>query len=234
MNDLPSVMRPRMDDKGRPIRNSKGDIAYPGIIPEMVLFDSDRSFLLDKYLRRGRLVDACANIVAMGGTIDPEWFLGHSGEAEDDRVEHAEVLPYLDGVREFLAEHDFKLNHFQLEVTHKTLNYVGHLDWIGVNRNGVEYLIDIKCGKPPGRWKATSPNSGIPCENPLWVAYHRQTACYAMAYGQPYMKRAGLHLYDGKYQLVPHDDIRDIAESTIMVQSFHDRERFRSKVREVA
>ena len=33
--ELPSVMRPRIDALGRPIRNSKGDIAYPGIISEM-------------------------------------------------------------------------------------------------------------------------------------------------------------------------------------------------------
>lgn len=230
--ELPSVMRPRMDAWGRPIRNSKGDIAYPGIIPEMVLFDSDRSFLLDKYLRRGRLVDACANIVAMGGTIDPEWFLGHSGEAEDDRVEHAEVLPYLDGVRKFLAERRIKVKWTQLHLVHKTLGYQGHGDWLCDDEEYadlVELLIDIKCGAPPPQWIMGVGSTGRGQRiNPLWTAYHLQTAAYAMAYGQPYMKRGGLHLFEGKYQLVPHDDIKDISTFTILCQAYNIREQYRA------
>ena len=238
----PSVMRPLMDEKGKPVLNSKGEKVQPGIIPSMVLFDEDRSFLKPRYLRRGRLVDAVCNIVATGGTVPRAWWEGHSGEADDDRVEHEECRPYLEGCLKFLAEHEFVVKETQIEVIHKGLRYIGHADWFGYYLKNPEcwHDLELKCGAPPPKWinaprhieGVTDATTEVTIRriNPLWVAYRRQSALYLMAansMGYTLRRRAGLHLFDGTYQLVEHDDRSDIAASTIMVQSYHDREQFR-------
>ncbi len=203
------------------------------ILKEMILFDQDAFWLQPKYLRRGRLVDAAATIVATGGTVDPEWLNGHSGERDDDRVEHVEVLPYLDGVRQFLSEQHFVVKATQVEVVHEGLEYVGHLDWLACGQ-GKDWLIDVKCGAPPAQWIKPSMVTWMEGgaghrDNPLWVSYRRQTALYAMALGTPHIKRAGLHLFDGTYQFVPHDDRSDIAASTAMIHAYYDRIRFKRR-----
>jgi hypothetical protein len=215
------------------------DCPYPRvtqILRSMVLFDQDASWLKPRYLRRGRLVDAAANLIATGFGIDGDWWKGHSGEAPDDRVEHEEVREYLIGVSAFLREHEFVVTDTQLEVVNESERYIGHLDWLGHFKKDPnrKVVIDLKCGPPPPQWISVALVEGggfVRRINPLWTAYRRQTALYKMALAQQskiIVARAGLHLFDGTYQLVPHDDPRDLSASTIMVRSYHDREQFRS------
>lgn len=203
---------------------------YPrvtSILKAMVLFDQDTFWLKPRYLRRGRLVDTCASLVAGGQTIEPEWFERASGTADDDRVEHKEVLPYLEGVSAFMVEHDFVLERCQLEVTNKSERYIGHLDWLGYFKSdakSAKVIIDLKCGPPPPKFIKNR-------LNPLYVAYRRQTAMYRAALDQQEQiiaKRGALHLYEGTYKVVWHnDDWRDTQDAHIMVCSYHDMQQFR-------
>src|SRR5579872_4753167 len=84
MSELPRVMR---------------DIVGP-----LVLGNEDKFWLKPKFLRRGRLVEAAVTLLAQGKEIEPEWWGRHSGESEEDRVEHEDTKPYIEGGRKFLAE----------------------------------------------------------------------------------------------------------------------------------
>ena len=199
------------------------------ILKEMVLFDQDTFWLKSRYLRRGRLVDAAASIIASGAEIAPDWYDGHSGEADDDRVDHKEVIPYLEGVNAFLAEHDWVLERCQLEVINPIEKYVGHLDWLGYFKTmpTVKWVIDMKCGPPPPEY-ITMPRR----INPLYVAYRRQVALYKIALGTQtgiIANRGTLHLFDGKYQFVRHNDVRDVTAALAMVRAYHDRQQFRGQ-----
>jgi hypothetical protein len=197
------------------------------ILKEMVLFDQETWWLKSKYLRRGRLVDACASIIASGKEIEPDWFKSHSGEADDDRVEHEECRPYLDGVRAFMAEHRFVLEASQMEVINSVERYLGHLDWLGYFEpmSNVKWVIDMKCGPPPPEY-VTMPRR----INPLYVAYRRQVALYKLALATQtgvVANRATLHLFEGRYQFIRHNDVRDVNAALAMVRAFHDRQQFR-------
>src|SRR5580698_7963017 len=93
--------------------------AMADIIKEMVLFSEDTFWLKSRFLRRGRLLDAACCIIADRKTIEPDWFKGHSGETEDDRVEHSEILPELEAMRAFMDEHRFVLKNSQMVVVNE-------------------------------------------------------------------------------------------------------------------
>ena len=125
-----------------------------------------------------------------------------------------------------MSEHDWVLEASQMEVTNKLERYVGHLDWLGYFKSmvNVKWVIDLKCGPPPPEW-ITMPRR----INPLYVSYRRQVALYKLALSVQtgvIANRATLHLHDGNYTFVRHNDVRDMNAALAMVRAYYDRIQF--------
>lgn len=206
MSDLPHVMR---------------DIVSP-----LVLGNEDKFWLKSKYLRRGRLVEAAVTLLAKGQKIPDDWWLRHSGESDDDRVEHEECRPYVDGGRKFLAEVPCQIVDSQHEVISRNYDYQGHIDWYALlHQARVPYVIDLKCGPPPPDKILIQDEDGttLSLSNPLDVAYRMQLALYAIGLGEETKKpasayrRADLHLFDGKYAFVERNGAADIRSALVLL-----------------
>lgn len=177
---------------------------YPSVTRDILaqLRGNGAAYMQPKHQRRGRLVHDRAHWIGKGIEIDAEWFDGHSGEGEHDRVEHRDTIPYIDGYRKFKRDNPipkfFPLHAVELEVTNKVERYVGHVDQIGDN----DQILDIKTGKAPE-----------------WVRL--QTALYALAYECPDAKRYVLELPgDGDYRLIEHKDYRDLAQAVVLARAY--------------
>lgn len=186
-----------------------------GIVGPLVLGSEDKFWLKSKYLRRGRLVEAAVTLLAKGQKIPDDWWLRHSGEAEDDRVEHEECRPFVDGGRKFLAEVPCQLIAAQREVTNTEYRYQGHIDWyVALYEGPKSWVVDLKCGRPP------QPGSALD-----W-AYRMQLALYVIALATQDGKRTGdywradLHLFDGTYQLVEQNRPSDLRHARILLDYF--------------
>lgn len=195
------------------------------IVKTMVLYDQQTPWLANKYLRRGRLVEAAATNIALGKGIEDGWWKRGSGNPDDpdDYMPHEECRPAVEGAVRFLGEMGASVFRHGLEVINPIERYQGHLDWI-VRFKGKDdlWIIDLKHGQPPPERIKDRPN-------PLYTAYRRQTALYKLALAAQHniiAKRAGLHLFDGTYKFIPHEDPRDFTASQLMVRSYHDRRSF--------
>jgi hypothetical protein len=202
-----------------------GGIRLDGTIEEGILWTNglitSSDWFLPKHQRRGRLVHAACHLIAQGQEIDEAWYGRGSGEGEDDRVEHGETLPYIQGCRNALAENDITDIECELEVRHRALKYVGHLDWKCICQS--EYaIIDLKCGAAP------------PPNVPHW--HHIQTALYGLALSDILwvqtgkmiiFKRWALYLgpANGRslYKLVAHDNPHDYRAAENFALTFHNR-----------
>jgi len=139
-------------------------------------------------MRRGRLVTAACHLIAAGLPL---------GEGWEDR--HPECAPYLAGYRKFLVEHEFKIVECETEYRCEAHRFISHPDQIGGLDGKSPIDLELKSGSMP-RW----------C--PL------QTAGQVLAIGQPGMRRYALHLKpDGQYNLIPHEDYRDLDRFRAMV-----------------
>lgn len=189
------------------------------LIADMGLM-GDSAFYKPKHRRRGRYVHHWSHVIAQGGEVDAEWLQRSSGAEEaDDKVEHAEVLPYIEGVRNALSENDISVSKVELEVENDILKYMGHLDWEGTVR-GQPAIIDLKCGAQ--------------------AEWHRiQTAYYGLALNRVDYKmtrkttlRQRWALYLGpiwgtkSYKLVPHDQPHDYEAAKILVAAWWERQRY--------
>lgn len=198
------------------------------IIKEMVLFDQETFWLKPKYLRRGRLVEAVATNLASGLGVEEAWWSRHSGEGVDDRVDHEECRPYAEAAAQWLNEMGFVLEHHQVEVVNPVLRCIGHLDWDGYFKHDQDrhkWIIDLKCGPPPPEYSGGR-------RNPLFDAYHFQTALYKLGRASQdstyaIAKRAGLHLFDGRYQFVPHNNPRDLIIAPKLAEHWHFRQQYK-------
>lgn len=195
MSELPHVMR---------------DIVSP-----LVLGNEDKWWLKPKYLRRGRLVEAAVTLLANRQIIEPSWWLRHSGESEDDRVEHLECEPYVIGGQKFLMEVPCQLIAVQREVISRDYDYQGHIDWQALlHRGPADYVIDLKCGEPPAKG------------SPLDWAYRMQLALYVIALAEERKqstsayRRADLHLFDGTYKLIERGGLYDIRAARILLDYY--------------
>lgn len=168
-----------------------------------------------KHQRRGRLVHHAAHLIAKGFEIEDSWWGRHSGEGDADRVDHEECRPYLEGVRNALAEQDIRVAQVELEVHNRHDRYLGHLDWLAEIQGKDECIIDLKCGQP-AKWH------GI------------QLALYALALTSMaekirLYKRYALYLgpSHGKknYKLIAFNHPRDLNAAVVFAKAWHERRR---------
>jgi hypothetical protein len=89
-------------------------------------------------LRRGQLVHECVHAYFDNDLGEvPEW-----------------LVPYLDGVKNFVAETGFKPFEWEVAVYHKALRYAGMADCIGIMRGQrLPVIVDWASGPVPA-WKA--------------------------------------------------------------------------------
>jgi hypothetical protein len=154
-------------------------------------------------MRRGRLVDAACNLLAMGKELTDEWCF-----------EHPECGPYVDGYYEFLKRHQVKLVKCAFEVVNRPLRYTGHPDQL-VLLDDVLVLIDIKTG-------------GMPKCTPLQLASY-EMALYSMNdpdVADSRIVRCGLQLAAGDFKLHWFTDPREKDEWSILVQAWHVRAKY--------
>lgn len=97
-----------------------------------------------------------------------------------------QVAPYLDGYTKWLAEMRPEILAIEEEVVHPAYGYAGRLDR-RIRLHGVEMVVDLKCGLACPRWHSL------------------QTCLYAMTVPRP-VKRACLHVADGKYRFREHPE----------------------------
>jgi hypothetical protein len=149
-------------------------------------------------MRRGRLVTAACHLLAASEPLGEGW-----------EARHEECQPYLDAYRKFLREHNFVLLEAEREYRHETLRFVSHPDQIGSLDGRSPVDLELKSGSMP-----------------LWCRL--QTAGQVLAIGQPAMRRYALHLRaDGSYNLIPHDDYRDLDRFRAMVETWWTVQDFR-------
>ena len=171
------------------------------ILSDLGIRSAGYEFMKPQHRRRGRLVHEACHILGKGQEIDPAWFERSSGDGADDRVEHKDCIPYIDGYRKFMRDDPiprlFPLYATEHEVTNQCERYVGHIDQIGND----DQILDLKTGTSP-RWSRL------------------QTALYAKAYA--IAPRYVLELPgDGDYRLVVHKDFRDLTEAVVLVRAWH-------------
>ena len=178
----------------------------------------DNGYLQPKHLRRGRLVETIVTLAAQGKEIEPEWWLGSSGERDDDLVEHEECRPYYNMGLKFLREKPMKLRAYQLEVIHLRLGYCGHLDWEVAFEDQVQpAIVDVKCGAPP------TPNSPYDryCRLQLQL-YHLANLSHRKRTAKLY----NLHLWPDNYRLIERNNLQDRHQAEIIAQYFNVRQQW--------
>jgi len=138
-------------------------------------------------MRRGRLVTAACHLIAAEESLGNGW---------EER--HPECAPYLAAYRKFMREHEFTILEAEREYRSETLRFISHPDQIGMLDGKSPVDLELKSGSMP-RW----------CR--------LQTAGQVLAIGNP-MRRYALHLkVDGEYNLIPHEDYRDLDRFRAMV-----------------
>ena len=149
-------------------------------------------------MRRGRLLDAACNLLAMGKIIPGDW-----------KNNHPECDAYTDGYYKFLLRHEVKLIKCAFEVRNHVLRYTGHPDQL-VLLDGKRVLLDIKTG-------------GMPKCTALQLASY-EMALYSV--GEERVRRLGLQLAAGDFKFHWFDDPRDKDEWSILVQAHHIRSKY--------
>ena len=198
-----------------------GGESDPGILYELLGDLVDTTWFKPLARRRGRLVHAGAHLLAQKQEIDPAWWDRHSGEGDDDLVEHESCRPYIQGAEKALGELGLTVIEVEKRVENPLERYVGHYDWLcepeGPQTTGYPNytLIDLKCGNPPTRGSITE-------------HMHRyQLALYKLAIAVQnkwIVKRAALYLPgDGNYKLVRYDDASDMNRALILARAYHIR-----------
>lgn len=178
-----------MDTDDWPRVTGSDDSERPGILHTLGFLNKG-PWLHSRYLRRGRLVDWICGRIAMGRPIPDSWWNegsghppGHPQHDPKDYVAHSECIEYVDAFRKALAIHAPTVLGVQVEVIHRTLRYIGHIDQVWEWKGRI-WVIDLKCGEPAGF-------------HPL------QLALYADAWtsqtGDPTPLRANLYLPSGKF-----------------------------------
>lgn len=190
------------------------------LIAEMGLL-TDSTWFEPKHRRRGRLVHAAAHLIAQGKEIDEAWYGRHSGEAGDDRIDHEECLPYLDGVRNAIKDNDIFVDAWELEVEHRSLRYQGHLDWDSVVQCKAA-IIDLKCGMD-AKWH--------PVQTALY-AMARTRQIYDSTKVTKLYRRYALYLGPQwgarNYKLVEHNDPYDYKAAEHLALAWWDKKRYGS------
>lgn len=165
-------------------------------------------------MRRGRLVDAACNLLAMGKVIPGDW-----------KNNHPECDPYTDAYWDFFHHHKVELIKCAFEVVNKTERYQGHPDQLVV-LDGRLALIDIKTGGMP-------PVTCLQLASYEMALRDMKMELVEVEHGvdiashQPHLARWGLQLKpDGKFKLHPFTDPRDRDEWTIIVRAHHIRKKY--------
>ncbi len=154
-------------------------------------------------------VPGATSILKNCGLVDDRWFTEESAE-KGNRVHKVienyvsfgldsapeDLAGYLEAYKKFEKSEPFKVEASELLLFHSQLFYAGTGDLFGEYDGDLTY-IDVK--------------SGVKCREHAW-----QSAGYAEAFrhetGRNVKRRFGLHLRaDGKYSLVPHNGISDLA-----------------------
>jgi hypothetical protein len=151
-------------------------------------------------MRRGRLVTAACHLLAMGDPLGDGW-----------EARHEECQPYLDAYRMFLRQHEFILLEAEREYRHEILRFISHPDQVGRLDGASPVDLELKSGSMPS-----------------WCRL--QTAGQVLAMDNHGMRRFALHLKaDGTYNLIPHQDYRDLDRFRAMVNTWWTVMEFRTE-----
>lgn len=170
-----------------------------------ILIPQGSEWYLPKHQRRGRLVEYICGMAGMGKSIPDSWWSDHSGERDDDRVEHEECRPYLEAYLRVLAITGAKVVHAypQIEVRHPQLRYQGHIDQVWQWWQNREWVVDLKNGDPQP-----------------WHAF--QLALYRDAYAETFNcalpPAANVYLPAGR--IVERNDITDVIEARMLARAW--------------
>lgn len=178
--------------------------------------EANASWLLPRYLRRGRLCEVVATMALRGQEIESEWWGQSSGAGDSDLVVHEELRPYYEQALKLKREHKIRLIGAQARVEHSLLRYVGTIDWL-LEHNDRLSIWDVKCGQPP------TPDSA-------YDYYCRiQLALYQLAYffqHKALPQTANLHLWPGGYRIVHRFNPADREAATTLAYYYHERQRW--------
>jgi len=160
-------------------------------------------------MRRLRVTE----VLAISGLIDTQWYTeyacdrgtavhsatalhdaGQLDESSDwgDEVAHGR----LEGWKRFVSECSVKILRSEFEVTHPTLNYVGHADRL-ITLDERPWVIDIKPATPE-RWHGLQ-----------LAAYQRAIQDSDILTEGGLVRRANVYLDKGKYKWIPRCEPRD-------------------------
>lgn len=149
--------------------------------------------------------DVLAAAQAFGTAVHMACELDDNGTLDEAALD-PELLPYLQGWRKFVAEHNCRWEAIELRVYHQDMGYAGTLDRVGYV-DGDRGLLDIKSGTR------------------LFPSTGPQTAAYAQAYAPlsaRSFKRFAVRLFPDGYELKQYSSPTDWATfaSLITLQTF--------------
>ena len=187
---------------------------FPSVTRDILarLSGNGSAYMQPKHQRRGRLVHDRCHWIGKGIEIDAEWFDGHSGEGEHDRVEHRGTIPYIDGYRKFKRDHPhlFPIKACEVEVVNEVEHYVGHIDQIMAD----DSELDIKTGKAP-EWARLQ----TALYNLARSSGHAMNVSRTETWTRP--NRRVLELPgDGDYRFIEHKEYRDLAQAVVLARAW--------------
>lgn len=148
---------------------------------------------------RGSALHKAAHYLALGQ--EPPW-----------KEPHPELDCFLDGFREFLRQHEWRIHDHESEWVNEAERLVAHPDEYGI-LDGKLTVLEIKTGVLPA-----------------WVGLQLSGQLIARRMGIDQMQRMALSLPGNhSYRLVPQTNYRDFAEFRCLLQAVHVRAKYQGE-----
>ncbi len=175
----------------------------------LVFNAEDHSYVMD-----GIQLPSVTTILKGAGVIDGRWFNPAATDRgfkvhqmleffDDESLDESDIddqlLPYLDGWRNFREETSLRIIDIEKAVWHPSLNYAGTVDRFGLI-NGEPHIIEIKTGQP-AKWHSL--------QTAAYEACYQKLPYYQSQHESREMKRIAVYLNEKKkYKVIEHPDNR--------------------------